>query len=195
MALAGRRVLIDATGASIGGGYTYLVNVLPRLCAMAPRGEFRLMLRNPRLIEVLSPIAEREANLEIVALPEAGVSARLVHTFFAMPKLAAQWGAEVFFSVGEVAPLRMPCATIASFRNANVFTREVPAPDLRDRLRFLVLHVIARLAARSCDRIMFVSRDSADWIGDSLGLPEARRAVIHHGIDAAQWSTAEPHRG
>ncbi len=92
------------------------------------------------MIEVLSPIAEREANLEIVALPEAGVSARLVHTVFAMPKLAAQWGAEVFFSVDEVALLRMPCATIASFRNANVFTREVPAPDLRDRLRFLVLH-------------------------------------------------------
>ena len=57
MALAGRRVLIDATGASIGGGYTYLVNVIPRLCAMAPQADFRLMLRNPRLCDVLTPIA------------------------------------------------------------------------------------------------------------------------------------------
>lgn len=195
MALEGRRVLIDATGASIGGGYTYLVNVVPRLCATAPRASFRLMLRNPRLIDALAPIAAREANLEITALPEAGVGVRLLHTFFGMPVLAKRWRADLFFSVGEVAPPWLPCASIASFRNANVFTREVPPADLRERVRFAVLHAIARLAARRCDRIMFVSHDSARWIGASLGLPEARRAVIHHGIDAEQWSTAEPVRG
>jgi len=188
-------VLIDATGASIGGGYTYLVNVIPRLCAMAPQADFRLMLRNPRLCDVLTPIAREQPNLELVVLPEVGVAWRLLHTFFAMPRLAARWPADVFFSVGEVAPLRMPCGSIASFRNANVFTRDVPPPDLRDRLRFWLLNALARLAARSCDRIMFVSHDSARWIGDSLALPEARRAVIHHGIDAEQWAAAEPYRG
>ncbi len=194
MSLEGRRVLIDATGASIGGGYTYLVNVLPRLCRMAPQARFHLLLRNPRLIEVLSPLAEREANFELEALSETGVAGRMLHTFFVMPKIAARMRADVFFSVGEVAPWRMPCASIASFRNANVFTREVAPPDLRDRLRFVVLNAIARIAAKRCDRIMFVSRDSARWIGDSLGMPEAKRAVIHHGIDLAQWSTAEPMR-
>lgn len=192
--LEGRRVLIDATGASIGGGYTYLVNVMPRLCAMAPGAEFHLMLRNPRLIEVLRPLAERAANFHLMTLPETGIAGRLLHTFAQMPKIAASLGADVFFSVGEVAPWRMPCASIASFRNANVFTREVAPPDTRDRVRFIVLNAIARLAARRCDRIMFVSHDSARWIGESIGLPEARRAVIHHGIDLAGWADAEPTR-
>jgi glycosyltransferase involved in cell wall biosynthesis len=190
--LEGKRVLIDATGASIGGGYTYLVNVMPRLCAMAPGAQFTLMLRNPRLIEVLTPIAERETNFDLEALPETGVAGRMLHTFFAMPKIAARLGADVFFSVGEVAPWKVPCASIASFRNANVFTREVAPPDLRDRIRFVVLNAIARLAAKRCDRIMFVSHDSARWIGESIGLAEARRAVIHHGIDVDDWSSAEP---
>ncbi len=194
MTLEGKRVLIDATGASIGGGYTYLVNVMPRLCAMAPAAEFTLMLRNPRLIDVLAPIAERDSNFAIEALPETGVAGRLLHTFFAMPKVAARLRADVFFSVGEVAPWRVPCASIASFRNANVFTREVAPPDLRERVRFVVLNAIARLAAKRCDRIMFVSHDSARWIGESIGLPEERRAVIHHGIDVDDWSSAEPMR-
>jgi len=183
-------VLIDATGASIGGGYTYLVNVIPRLCAAEPDASFRLMLRNPRLVAVLSEVARTVSNLEVVALPEVSVVTRLAHTFFVMPKLAKRWGADIFFSVGEVAPPWLHCASIASFRNANVFTRDVPAPDMRERVRFAVLYLIARLASWSCDRILFVSHASARWIGVSLGLPEARRAVIHHGIDAAEWASA-----
>lgn len=195
MALSGRRILIDATGASIGGGYTYLVNVIPRLCNAAPDAEIRLMLRNRRLVESLTPIAEREANFEIVDLPTVNVGARLLHTFAAMPRLAADWGADLFFSVGEVAPLRMPCPSIASFRNANVFTSEVTPLTLYDRVRFVILNRVARLSAKHCDRIMFVSEDSARWIGESVGLPEAKRAVIHHGIDVEQWSNASPYTG
>lgn len=195
MALSGRRILIDATGASIGGGYTYLVNVIPRLCNAAPDAEIRLMLRNRRLVESLTPIAEREANFEIVDLPTVNVGARLLHTFAAMPGLAADWGADLFFSVGEVAPLRMPCPSIASFRNANVFTSEVTPLTLYDRVRFVILNRVARLSAKHCDRIMFVSEDSARWIGESIGLPEAKRAVIHHGIDVEQWSNAAPYTG
>jgi glycosyltransferase involved in cell wall biosynthesis len=195
VALSGRRILIDATGASIGGGYTYLVNVIPRLCKAAPDAEIRLMLRNRRLVESLTPIAEREANFEIVDLPTVNVGARLLHTFAAMPGLAADWSADLFFSVGEVAPLRMPCPSIASFRNANVFTSEVTPLTLHDRVRFVILNRIARLSAKYCDRIMFVSEDSARWIGESIGLPEAKRAVIHHGIDVEQWSNAEPYTG
>jgi glycosyltransferase involved in cell wall biosynthesis len=112
-----------------------------------------------------------------------------------MPGLAADWGADLFFSVGEVAPLRMPCPSIASFRNANVFTSEVTPLTLHDRVRFVILNRIARLSAKHCDRIMFVSEDSARWIGESIGLPEAKRAVIHHGIDVEQWSNAEPYTG
>jgi glycosyltransferase involved in cell wall biosynthesis len=34
---------------------------------------------------------------------------------------------------------------------------------------------------------MFVSEDSSRWIGDSFGLPEQRRVVVHHGIRAEAW--------
>lgn len=104
MALFEKRVLIDATGASIGGGYTYLVNVIPRLCALAPGAKFRLLLRNQRLVEVLTPHAERESNLEITSLPSVGIGARLLHVFFVMPSLAKDWGADVYFRSARSLP-------------------------------------------------------------------------------------------
>jgi glycosyltransferase involved in cell wall biosynthesis len=39
-----------------------------------------------------------------------------------------------------------------------------------------------------------VSEDSARWIGDSLRIPEERRAVVHHGIDPTSWANAAPRR-
>jgi glycosyltransferase involved in cell wall biosynthesis len=36
--------------------------------------------------------------------------------------------------------------------------------------------------------VVFVSRDSAHWIGDAVALPEPKRAVIHHGIDAQRFA-------
>jgi glycosyltransferase involved in cell wall biosynthesis len=40
---------------------------------------------------------------------------------------------------------------------------------------------------------MFVSEDSAAWIGDAIGLAHEKRAVVHHGIDPARWSRAPKH--
>jgi glycosyltransferase involved in cell wall biosynthesis len=76
---------------------------------------------------------------------------------------------------------------IASFRNPNVFTPLDQGWPWRQRLRLGTLRILARLSAATCDRILFVSEDSARWIGDRLGLPPERRAVVHHGIDAEAW--------
>jgi glycosyltransferase involved in cell wall biosynthesis len=52
------------------------------------------------------------------------------------------------------------------------------------------LRDLARFSASVCDRILFVSQDSADWIGDSIGLAPEKRVVVHHGIDREAWSAA-----
>jgi glycosyltransferase involved in cell wall biosynthesis len=54
----------------------------------------------------------------------------------------------------------------------------------------LGLRATAAIAARLCDRILFVSEDSARWMGDALGLPPGKRVVVHHGVDALAWRKA-----
>lgn len=184
----GRRLIIDGSMARAGGGFTYLVNVIPRLAQASPRDHFRLYLRSERLALSIPEIE----NVEVVKLPEAGLAHRLRFTYVDLPRLAAAWNADLYYSVGEYAPVYAPCPTIAAFRNPNVFTPLRQEWPLKQRLRLRVLRALAQASARTCDRILFVSEDSARWIGDRMGLAEDRRAVVHHGIDLESW---RPRRG
>jgi glycosyltransferase involved in cell wall biosynthesis len=103
-------------------------------------------------------------------------------------RAAARWGADVVLSTGDVAPLWARCPTVASFRNPNVFTSLDQGWYPYQVWRLGLLRRLARITSRRCDRILFVSDDSARWIGDSIGLPEAKRVVIHHGIDVERFA-------
>ncbi len=183
---SGMRVMIDGTMARGGGGYTYLVNILPRLAALASDHRVRVLVRSERLAAAIRPAP----NLEVELLPEVGLAGRLRFTFHEAARIARAWGADLYFSAGETAPLGSPCPTIASFRNPNVFSSLDQGWSLRDRLRLRVLRDLSRLSARACDRILFVSEDSARWIGDTIGLAPEKRAVVHHGIDRVTWAEA-----
>lgn len=178
-----RHVLIDGSMARGGGGFTYLVNILPQLSAQSPRDRFRVLLRNERLAQSIPSLP----NVELDLLPDAGWRERLRFTYRELPRLIEAWKADLYFSAGETAPLRASCPTIASFRNPIIYTDLDLGSSVKQRLRLRVLRGISRLSARVCDRIMFVSEDSAGWMGDSVGVPARKRAVVHHGIDAAEW--------
>jgi glycosyltransferase involved in cell wall biosynthesis len=172
-----------------GGGHTYLVNILPRLARLAPQHRFRVLLRSPRVAAALQPAD----NLEIDLLPEVGLAGRLRFTVREANRIARNWGADLFFSAGEAVPVGAPCPTIASFRNPNVFASFDQDWSLRDRLRLRMLRGLAQISARASDRVLFVSDDSARWIGDALGLSPRKRVVVHHGIDSDGWKQAEKH--
>lgn len=183
----GARILIDGTMARAGGGFTYLVNVVPRISRLAPDERFLLLLRSDRIAASIPS----QPNLEIQVLPPVGAAGRLWFTAAEGARIASRWDADLYFSVGETAPLLTSCPRIASFRNPNPFRPIDPEYSRGDRLRLRALRMLARLSARSCDRILFVSEDSARWIGESVGLPAARRAVVHHGVDRFAWQNSE----
>jgi glycosyltransferase involved in cell wall biosynthesis len=174
----GGRVLIDASMARGGGGFTYLVNLVPRL-AMAPDMRFLVLLRDAKLVASLrAPV-----NVEIEELPERSLPGRLDFLLRGAPALARRWGAGLYFSVAEYTPRTLACPMIACFRNPNVFTSLDQGWGAQQRLRLSILRGLARASARRCARVLFVSHDSAAWIGQAMGVPPERRAVVHHGID------------
>jgi glycosyltransferase involved in cell wall biosynthesis len=184
--MTAERILIDATMARNGGGFTYLVNLLPRLLEQAPDRSFRVLLRSAELLKAL-PTAPR---LETTLLPEVGLPGRLRFTYTRAAGEARRWRADVFFAAGDLVPLRAACPMIASFRNPNVFTELDQDWYAYQVFRLGTLRRLARLAGRSCARILFVSEDSARWIGDRIRLPERKRAVVHHGIDPTLFAGA-----
>jgi len=186
--MAGRRIVIDGSTANRGGGFTYLVNVLPRLLEQAPDWQFRVLLRN----EALAASLPEAPNLEIERLPAAGWLGAFAFIYRQAVPLARAWGADLYFSTAEWAPLSAPFPMIASFRNPNAFSQHDHRWPLHQRIRLGTLRRLAGLSAARCARILFVSEDSARWIGERMRIPEAHRGVVHHGIDLAVWGTPSP---
>jgi glycosyltransferase involved in cell wall biosynthesis len=182
-----RRILIDGSMARGGGGFTYLVNILPQLSALAPDDRFLVLLRNERLAQSIPALP----NVDVELLPDVGWPQRMFFTYRELPRRIASWNTDLYFSAGETAPLRASCPMIASFRNPIIYTDLDLGVSRKQRLRLRLLREISRLSARCCDRIMFVSEDSAGWMGDSVGVAAHKRAVVHHGIDATTFSRSK----
>ena len=178
-----RRVLIDGSMARGGGGFTYLVNILPQLSSLAPDDRFRVLLRNERLASSIPALP----NVDVDLLPDVGWPQRMRFNYLELPRLIEDWKADLYFSAGETAPLRASCPMIASFRNPIIYTDLDLGVSWKQRVRLRLLREISRVSARACDRIMFVSQDSAGWMGDSVNVPARKRAVVHHGIDVSGW--------
>jgi glycosyltransferase involved in cell wall biosynthesis len=178
------RVMIDGSMCTAGGGFSFLANVVPQMALLAPENQFRILVRNPELAEAMPAID----NLEVEVLPHTGILGRMRFSYLEAPRLAKQWNADVYYSAGETVPLRSHCPSIASFQNPNVFSKKELHWPLYQKARLGLLRAIASVSARCAERVIFVSEDSASWMGDSVGLPEDRRAAIQHGIDVESFS-------
>ncbi|NRA76065.1 MAG: glycosyltransferase family 4 protein, partial [Planctomycetes bacterium] len=131
-------------------------------------------------------------NLEVELLaPVESLWRKFLFTHLKVPRIARDWGADLYFSVSENAPLWTPCPRIAAFRNPNIHTKLDQNWPRLTNLRLTMLRGISRLSAAMCQRVLFVSHDSSEWIGESLRVPRNKRCVIEHGIDPENWKTEE----
>ncbi|MEE2665149.1 MAG: glycosyltransferase family 1 protein [Myxococcota bacterium] len=186
----GRRFIIDGSMNKAGGGFTYLVNIVPELARQAPDDRFRILLSDQKLANSIQPAP----NVEIDYLGPLGLADRFRFTYAEAARLARDWNTDLYFSASDWLPPNAECPTVVALRNPNIFTLgKGQGLTGAQRLRLRALNAVARTSAATADRVMFVSEDSAGWIGDAIGAPEAKRAVVHHGIDSALWQ-AEPRR-
>ena len=183
MELSNKRIVIDAAMVRRWGGFTHLVNVLPKLVETAPGANFLVLVRGDAVAQSLP----QAPNLAIEVLPEANFAQRIRFQLEEAARLSRRYQADVYYSVAETAPRGLACPLIVSFRNPNVFTSLDQNWGPYQSFRLPALRRAAVRTARRAARVIFVSHDSARWIGDSIQLAPEKRAVIHHGIDPRSW--------
>ncbi|MCH2184739.1 hypothetical protein MK280_02590, partial [Myxococcota bacterium] len=167
MELANKRIVIDAAMVRRGGGFTHLVNVLPKLTQEAPQAHFLVLVRG----DTVAASLPRASNLDLEVLPEANFAQRIRFQFEEAARLSRRYRADIYYSVAETAPRGLNCPLIVSLRNPNVFTSLDQNWGLYQSFRLPALRRAAIRTAQRAARVIFVSRDSARWIGDSIDLP------------------------
>lgn len=175
-------ILINALSARLGGGQTYLRNLLLNV----PQDNWRVFLLCPDNFDMHG----MPANVERVdvGIDLSNPYRRALWENLNLGKLARALNVQVLFSPGGLLPrLGLPAGlkTVVTFQNMlpydHIQRRRYPWGARRVRDWLLERGLSA--AMRRADLVIFISRFAADFIQAKIGPLAGRSVVIPHGID------------
>ena len=176
------RVLVNALSLTLGGGRSYIENVLRELARDSRGMHFTVLAARGQLgsaerggIEVVTPrLPESPASLR-------GIS-RVAFEELALPARAR--GFDLLYCVADLSPAIAWTPTVVALRNLNIYDRR-----FYDNARTRALFRLVRLGLRRCRRIICPTRAAAEQIAAAVGVPPDAIAVVPHGVDAAAFET------
>jgi glycosyltransferase involved in cell wall biosynthesis len=181
------KILINALSARLGGGQTYLLNLLKRL----PKSEsLELLVYAPESLAL--PDDPRIKRLTS-RWPTTNPLSRAVWERFVLPSILRKLDVDVFFCPGGVIATQAPagCRSITMFRNMLPFDPEArkTMPMGLQRMRTWLLERVMLRSMASADLVIFISEFARRVIESRIVV---RRAVtIPHGVPEAFRQTGE----
>lgn len=167
-------VVVNAAATRLGGGVTYLDQIIPPLSWQLQRGGDRLvLLTGPSTAARLSTSDWAPgATIRAMGWMDWPGAPRMLLEQLLLPALLRSMNADVVFGVSDTLPLATRTPRVVLCRNALV-----PEANTRS-LRHRLLRLLNRISLRKADAVIAVS----DHLAGSLPIPPSKQVtVIHHG--------------
>jgi len=174
------KVLVNAFSARLGGGQTYVANLLEFLQEDAPVEVFVLAPESLELPE------RRNVHRIRVRWPVENPVTRAIWAWVCLARLATRLEADVLFCPGGIIGSRVPsgCRSVTTFQNMIPFDlvqrQKYPLGYMRVR-NWLLERVMLR-SMEKADRVICLSKFSQQVIEDSAPDMAKKIVVIPHGI-------------
>ncbi|MGB3712561.1 MAG: glycosyltransferase family 1 protein [Erythrobacter sp.] len=180
------RIVINAFAARIGGGQTYLRNLLARL---PDDPDFAALVYAPEGLDLPhDPRIERGRT----QIPVTNPLTRLLWERFVLPRELRRFGAELLFCPGGLVNTVPPrgCGTATMFRNMLPFDEKALAqlPPGMQKWRNRILRGQMLRSMKNADLTIFISDFARDVIEEHISPPRAK--TIPHGINEAFLTAA-----
>lgn len=174
------RIFINALSARLGGGQTYLLNLLKHV----PQED---SLQVFVLVQSSFHLADLPGN--VVMLEQASLENPLLRAVWEETRLVAmlkQLNIDLFFSPGGLLPRSLPSnvLTAVTFQNMLPFdhVQRKKYPYGYRRLRDWLLESGLSSSMRRADLVIFISEFAREFIQHELGYLHGQSVVIPHGI-------------
>lgn len=175
------KIVINALSARLGGGQTYLKNLLAHL---PEEPDLDILVYAPSSLRL--PEGHRIRRGE-TAWPTENPLLRSVWEKLALPFILARERADVLFCPGGVIVSRVPegCKTVTMFRNMMPFDREVlkRMPFGLQRIRNWLLRPLMLKSMANADLTIFISDHARNVIESMIKVKKA--VTVPHGINDA----------
>ena len=127
-------------------------------------------------------------DLEIRAVQQGGGSAEVLFEQVALPRLLRRWDADLVHAPNCFLPLRRPCPGVVTIHD---LAFEAMPEDFSRRTGAKYRWITPR-AARSAERVICVSRWTADDVAARYGVPEERLRVVPNAPSLALGDAPVP---
>ncbi|MBI4283380.1 MAG: glycosyltransferase family 4 protein [Chloroflexi bacterium] len=174
------KIAIDALSASIGGGLTYILNIVPNIAKLGPQHHYFLYVwdRTKPILE----LHERNLTVVPVKLPRPRLVSRLVYQQVVLPISLRRTGTDLLFSTSDVISFFASCKIVLLNQNPNPFSNLYPKLS-RQHLRLKTIHILFRLSARKASKVLFVSEHARQTVSNQLRISKEKTAYVYHGVD------------
>ena len=172
------RIAINLAAVKSVGTTVYCSGFMPALARLALDDQF-VVFMSPELSELIGSQLPENFEQRITSVTH-NVWVRILWEQTALPCYLRRWRADVLFAPMEFTPLLPPCPMVLAIHN--------PSPHLDNGLQNRFRRWLSSLSCRAADRVIFVSKYSAEFLGSRLGVPLSKRVVIYHGTDHSRWA-------
>jgi glycosyltransferase involved in cell wall biosynthesis len=172
------KVVINAYSARLGGGQTYLKNILTHIPI---HSDFEILIFAPPSLKL--PSHPQIKRIQTV-WPTVNPLMRALWERFGLPIFLAREGADILFCPGGVVGVKAPaeCKVVTMFRNMIPFDEPLVSsmPWGLQRLRNIILRRIMLRSMVEADLTIFISDYARELINKLVKIPNS--VTIRHGI-------------
>ena len=176
------KILINGLSAVVGGGVTYLSNVVPALSRALVGSGHRISLLHRPEIEEHIPRCSNISLLPIEGENLYGIR-RLLWESRSLEHLASDIEADVIFTPTQTGSHIDGRRNILMLRNMEPFLHSKFEYSAKSKLRNIALSQYTKHALRRADRVIAVSDYTAKFAVESIGVQESKVLRIYHGRD------------
>lgn len=182
------RILIDALGARVGGGITYIQCILPALLRLGRKHSYAVLL-SPRYQRALIDGLPKSVEAIHWDVPAQPLARRWWYQQTELPQLLKRGSFDLFFAPGESSYFRVPTRFVIMARNPSIYasTDAFGSQRVRLLLHRLVRQPLVFFSLHKADRVVFVSEAFRNQVMRQMHLTTDKTRVVHHGLSPIFW--------
>jgi glycosyltransferase involved in cell wall biosynthesis len=184
------RIGINALSATIGGGVTFLQNLVPALAEQDGENEYYLFATAENYDHIFGGIRFND-RVRVIKLKTPNLFIRLLKEQFLLPRLVKKYRIDILMCSANINSFLAPCKKILWVLNIYpYFNLNLPGESWFERLRFKALRMLTSLSIRLSSRAIFISNFSRQSILSMVPVDPHKTLTIYLGADTQAFSSS-----
>jgi glycosyltransferase involved in cell wall biosynthesis len=176
-----QRIAINALSATIGGGVTYLQNLVPGLVELDKEHEYYLFAAEENYQNIFGPV-RFNGDIKIVRIKTYNLFVRMLQEQLLLPLLVLKYRIDLLICPANILTFLAPCRKILGILNIYMyFELKIEGEPLFERFRFHLLRFLTSLSIRLSPLTIHISDFSRDHLAGMLGVGREKAYTVYLG--------------